>query len=70
MTTEMSIPCPEIKAIDDKAVIGRIPEDVLAMLGINDGTGYDLSKDRRDIFFERGRISYQPNAKFINVFID
>ena len=66
----MNIPCPIIKSIDDKAILSRIPEDVMALLGDSNGTGYDLEKDRRDMFYTRGRISYQPNAKVINVFID
>jgi hypothetical protein len=69
-TTKMEIPVKTITAIDDKKIMGYIPADVLAMLGEQDGTGYHLAKDRRDIFFTRGVVQYQPNGKTVTVLID
>lgn len=70
LKTEMSIPVKQIKSIDDKHILSMVPRDVLAMLGDNEGSGYDLDKDRRDIFFERGVVQYQPNGKTVYLRID
>ena len=63
LKTEMSIPVKQIKSIDDKHILSMVPRDVLAMLGDNEGSGYDLDKDRRDIFFERGVVNINPTAR-------
>lgn len=56
--TTMQIPCQYIKEIDDKHILSKIPRDVLAMLGEDDGSGFDLNKNKRDLFFTKGLVSY------------
>ncbi len=68
--TTMKIPCQSIKEIDDKYVLSKIPRDVLAMLGEDDGSGYDLNKNQRDLFFSKGQVSYLIGDTSIKVEFD
>ena len=63
----INIPCPKIVDLNDKDVLDLVPLDIYKLLGNADGTGYDLNKDRRDLFFENGVVQYQPNGTKITV---
>ena len=69
-TTTMKIPCQSIKEIDDKYILSKIPRDVLVMLGEDDGSGYDLNKNERDLFFTKGQVSYFIGDTSIKVEFD
>ena len=55
---ELTIDRP--KNIDDKHVLEQIDAELLAKLGEQTGTDYDLKMNRRDIQFTNGIVKYYP----------
>ena len=63
----------QIKApagIDDENVIEQIPASVKKKLGADEGSGFNLITQKRDVFFEKGAIQYQAGSTDLDVFFD
>lgn len=56
--SRINLPCQTIEGIDDKLILSRVPVFLREILGESDGSGYDLGKDQRDLFFVNGSVSY------------
>ena len=66
----MNLPCQTIDVIDDKLIISRLPVYIMEMLGKEDGSGFDLNTNRRDLFFDNGRVSYILETHSIKIDLD
>jgi len=68
--TTMNIACQQIDGIDDKLIMSKVPVYVMEMLGEEDGSGFDLNKNERDLFFVNGRVSYVLDTHSIKIEFD
>ena len=53
--------------IDDDSVIAQIPNSVRKKLGEEEGSGFNLITNKRDIFFSKGAIQYQAGSTDLEV---
>jgi uncharacterized linocin/CFP29 family protein len=65
--TKVTMPCDTIAVIDDALVMSKIPVYFKEMLGDEDGSGFDLNKNERDLFFVNGRVSYVLETDSIKI---
>ncbi len=65
--TKVTMPCDTIPVIDDALVLSKIPVYFKEMLGDADGSGFDLNKNERDLFFVNGRVSYVLETDSIKI---
>ena len=68
--TTMKLPCKPLEYLNDQAVLDQIPSDVLAMLGNEEGSGFNLDTSIRDLFFSQGVIRYKGDDTTITIEFD
>ena len=70
MTEDKTYTISPPKQINDQRVLGQLPVEVTAALGVFVGSGYDLDKSERDIEFEHGLVLYNPAEPEVTVRLD
>lgn len=69
-TYKITAPVTSIdKEMDDK-ILDQLPESAFDQLGDPDGSGFDLDKNRRELFFEKGVVQYVLGSDKASVLLD
>ena len=66
----LTLPCDPTDVIDDQMILDQISKYLLEMLGESDGSGFDLNKNQRDLFFVNGCLSYTLNSDKLKIEFD
>ena len=69
-TYKIKTPVTSIDAAMDDSILDQLPGSVFDKLGDPDGSGFDLAKHQRELFFEFGVVSYVLGSDKATVSVD
>ena len=69
-TYTIKTPVTAIDAAMDDSILDQLPGSVFDKLGDPDGSGFDLARHQRELFFENGVIHYVLGADKAAVTLD
>jgi len=70
MTDALRFNIRPVTTIDDETVLNQISTKVLEELGEDEGSGFDLRTNKRDLFFTNGYLRYQVDEPSVEVFME
>ncbi len=70
MNTTLQLKITPVTSIDDSKVISQLPKQIRKDLGKDEGSGFDLRTNKRDLLFANGYVRYMVNEPTVDVFMD
>ena len=69
-TSRITYPIKANASLNDDAVVAQLPINIVQQLGPQEGSGFALHLNRRDLFFRHGCVQYTLDERKAHVELD